>query len=79
MDIAMAVRRLGYSQVLERELAKGKALKEAMKIARAKSKVLPVAKPAGKALKRKKKVKKKKVYGPPTPYYGKGGGWKEWK
>ena len=55
----MAVRRLGYSQVLEKELAKGTSLKEAMKVARTKSEVLPVAKPTRKALKRKKRVRGK--------------------
>lgn len=35
----MAVRRLSYSQVLERELAKGTSLSNAMKIARGKTAV----------------------------------------
>lgn len=59
----MAVRRLGYSQVLERELAKGVSLKDAMKKARAKSKVIPAAK---KALKRKKKA----LVSRPIGYWG---------
>ena len=59
----MAVRRLGYSQVLERELAKGTNLKEAMKRARAKSKVIPAAK---KTPKRKKKV----LVSRPIGYWG---------
>ena len=50
----MAVRRLGYSQVLERELAKGTSLKDAMKKARAKTEVKPLLK-----RKRKKKARGK--------------------
>lgn len=47
----MAVRRLGYSQILERELAKGTSLQNAMKIARGKTTTKPaVKKPKKKSL-----------------------------
>lgn len=62
----MAVKRLKYGQVLERELAKGTSLQKAMKIARTKTTTMPKRSPQAKPLLKRKR--KKKVRGKVSPY-----------
>lgn len=65
----MAVRRLQDSQILERELAKGTPLEEAMKIAGRRATVKPPLKRKRKA-KKKAKTKKYKPMTMPTGHWG---------